>query len=163
LPFFGISKAFIACLKRSIKMINATATYRPGLLGRGVFDDVFDNFFTDFPRHLRQSTSGYPVTDIYNDNSGNTVMEFALAGFSRSDLNVDIQPERRSITVSAISSDNIDSENSRRIARRNFQKTYVNYDDNLDISSASAVFENGLLIITVPKRAEINPISINIE
>ena len=86
-------------------MTNAMATYRPGLLGRGVFDDVFDNFFTDFPRHLRQTTSGYPVTDIYNDESGNTVMEFALAG----------------------------------------------------------IFENGLLIITVPKRVEINPISINIE
>ena len=144
-------------------MTNAIATYRPGLLGRGVFDDVFDNFFTDFPRHLRQSTSGYPVTDIYNDDNGNTIMEFALAGFSRSDLNVDIQPERRSITVSANSSDNSDTESSRRIARRNFQKTYVNYDDNLDISNASAIFENGLLVITVPQRAEIQPISIKIE
>ena len=144
-------------------MNNAIATYRPGLLGSGVFDDVFDNFFTDFPRHLRQSTSGYPVTDIYNDENGNTVMEFALAGFSRTDLNVDIQPERRSITVSANSSDNSDTESSRRIARRNFQKTYVNYDDNLDISNASAIFENGLLVITVPQRAEIQPISIKIQ
>jgi len=144
-------------------MTNAIATYRPGLLGSGVFDDVFDNFFTDFPRHLRQTTSGYPVTDIYNDENGNTVMEFALAGFSRSDLNVDVQPERRSITVSATSSDNLDSEASRRIAKRNFQKTYVNYDDNLDISNVSAIFENGLLTITVPKRPEIQPISINIE
>jgi molecular chaperone IbpA len=143
-------------------MNNAIATYRPGLLGRGVFDDVFDNFFSDFPRHLRQTTSGYPVTDIYNDENGNTIMEFALAGFSRSDLNVDIQPERRSITVSAASSDNSDTESSRRIARRNFQKTYVNYDDNLDISNASAIFENGLLTITVPQRAEIQPISIKI-
>ena len=144
-------------------MTNAIATYRPGLLGSGVFDDVFDNFFTDFPRHLRQTTSGYPVTDIYNDENGNTVMEFALAGFSRSDLNVDVQPERRSITVSATSSDNLDSEASRRIAKRNFKKTYVNYDDNLDISNVSAIFENGLLTITVPKRPEIQPISINIE
>jgi len=144
-------------------MTNAIATYRPGLLGRGVFDDVFDNFFTDFPRHLRQTTSGYPVTDIYNDENGNTIMEFALAGFSRSDLNVGIQPERRSITVSANCSDNSGTESSRRIARRNFQKTYVNYDDNLDISNASAIFENGLLIITVPQRAEIQPISIKID
>jgi len=144
-------------------MTNAIAKYRPGLLGSGVFDDVFDNFFTDFPRHLRQSTSGYPVTDIYNDDNGNTVMEFALAGFSRSDLNVDVQPERRSITVSATSSDNLDEQNPRRIARRNFHKTYVNYDDNLDISNASAIFENGLLTIIVPQRAEIQPISIKID
>ena len=31
--------------KYTDKMNNAIATYRPGLLGSGVFDDVFDNFF----------------------------------------------------------------------------------------------------------------------
>jgi len=135
---------------------------QPGLLGRTVFDDVFDTFFNDLPTLQRRSTSGYPVADIFKDENGNTVMEFALAGFSRSELNVDVQPERRSITVSATSSDLPESETNRRIARRNFQKTYVNYDDNLDISNASAVFENGLLTITVPSRPEVQPLSIQI-
>ena len=65
-------------------MSNALTTrtaYRPGLLGRSVFDDVFDNFFVDFPQHLRKTTSGYPVADIYRNDSGDTVLEFALAGF----------------------------------------------------------------------------------
>ena len=135
--------------------------YHPSLLGRGVFDDVFADLIDDFPTLVKRSTSGYPVADIYRDNEGNTIMEFALAGFSRSDLNVDVQPERRSITVSA-TSEEVESENSRRIARRNFQKTYVNYDDNLDIARASAVFENGLLMITVPPRPEVQPVSIKI-
>tara|TARA_B100000287_G_scaffold415580_1_gene449357 strand:+ start:263 stop:703 length:441 start_codon:yes stop_codon:yes gene_type:complete len=135
---------------------------QPGLLGRTVFDDVFDTFFNDLPSLQKRSTSGYPVADIFRDNEGNTIMEFALAGFSRSELNVDVQPERRSITVSATSSDSPDSETNRRIARRNFQKTYVNYDDNLDVSRANAVFENGLLTITVPARPEVQPLSIEI-
>ena len=134
----------------------------PSLLGRGVFEDVIDNFFNDFPTLVKRSTSGYPVADIYRDGDGNTIMEFALAGFSRSDLNVDVQPERRSITVSATSSEG-EGENARRIARRNFQKTYVNYDDNLDVSRASAIFENGLLMITVPPRPEVQPVSIKIQ
>ena len=135
---------------------------QPGLLGRTVFDDVFDTFFNDLPSLQKRSTSGYPVADIFRDNEGNTIMEFALAGFSRSELSVDVQPERRSITVSATSSDSPDSETNRRIARRNFQKTYVNYDDNLDVSRANAVFENGLLTITVPARPEVQPLSIEI-
>ncbi len=136
---------------------------QPGLLGRTVFDDVFDNFFNnvDLPALQRRSTSGYPVADIFKDGEGNTVMEFALAGFSRSELNVDVQPERRSITVSATSGDSEEA-NNRRIARRNFQKTYVNYDDNLDLSRAEARFENGLLSITVPSRPEVQPLSIEI-
>ena len=143
-------------------MNTAMTTYRPGLLGRSVFDDAFNNFFTDFPRHMRQSTRGYPVADIYRNEEGSTVMEFALAGFTRDELNVDVQPDKRSITVSAASSIG-DENDSRRIARRSFTKTYVNYDDNLDLSQAQAGFENGLLTVTVPQRPEVRPVTISIK
>ena len=143
-------------------MSTALTTFRPGLLGSRVFDDVFDSVFMDFPRHLKQSTQGYPVADIYNDDNGSTVLEFALAGFGKDELSVDIRPDKRSITVSANS--NIDENNngSRRIARRNFTKTYVNYDNNLDLAETQASFENGLLTITVPPRAETQAVSVSI-
>lgn len=142
-------------------MTNALTTYRPGLLGRNVLDDVFDSFFVDFPRHLKQTTQGYPVADIFRDDNGNTVLEFALAGFRKEELSIDIRPDKRSITVAANS--NVDEgDNSRRIARRSFTKTYVNYDNNLDLSSTIASYENGLLTVTVPQRAEVQPVSISI-
>jgi len=141
-------------------MSNALTTYRPGLLGRTVFDDVFDSFFMDFPQHLKRTTSGYPVADIYQNESGNTILEFALAGFSKEDLSIEVKPEKRSITVSASSDDT--GVDNRRIAKRSFQKTYVNYDDNLDLSSVEASYENGLLTVTVPIRPEIKPLSIKI-
>lgn len=147
-------------------MTTTLATYRqrPSLLGRNVFDDVFESFFrADFPNHLRRSTEGYPVADIYGDKDGNTVMEFALAGFTKGDLTIDVQPEKRSITVSANATDGEEQANHRRIARRSFKKTYVNYDDNLDLTSASASFENGLLTIKVPGRLEAQPLSIAID
>jgi len=143
-------------------MSTALTTFRPGLLGSRVFDDVFDNFFVDFPRHLKQSTQGYPVADIYRDDKGNTVMEFALAGFSKEQLSVDIRPDKRSVTVSADTDIDEDSNGFRRIARRNFTKTYVNYDNNLDLSEAKAAFENGLLTVVVPPRAELQPVKIAI-
>lgn len=136
--------------------------YRPGLLGRSVFDDVFDGFFNDFPQHLKRSTQGYPVADIYTAENGSTVMEFALAGFTREDLSIEVKPEKRSITVSANAVTDSDSDSNRRIARRNFQKTFINYDDNLDLAGASASFENGLLTVTVPKRPEAQALSVEI-
>ena len=139
-------------------------TTRPSLLGHSVFDTLFNDIFhgEQFANHLTQSTKGYPVADIYTNDDGATVMEFALAGFSRSELSIDVQPERRSITVSAQSADG-EYEGSRRIARRSFTKTYVNYDDNLDLSRAEARFENGLLTVTVPARPEIQPLNIEIQ
>ena len=125
--------------------MNAIATYRPGLLGHKVINEVFDNFFNDFPSHLKASTQGYPVADIYRDDDGSTVLEFALAGFKRDELNIDVQPDKRTITITGTA--NEDNTKRSRIARRNFSRTYVNYDDNLDLSHAQASFEDGLLSI----------------
>ena len=137
---------------------------RPGLLGRSVFDDVFDGLFDgEFPRMLRQSTQGYPVADIYRNDNGDTVMEFALAGFSKDELSIDIQPDKRSITVRAQSNIAEGEEANRRIARRSFEKTYVNYDNNLDLTAIAAEFENGLLRVTVPTRPEVQPLSVKIK
>tara|TARA_Y100000034_G_scaffold130907_1_gene190495 strand:+ start:618 stop:1052 length:435 start_codon:yes stop_codon:yes gene_type:complete len=143
-------------------MTNALVTYRPSLLGRSVFDDLFDDFFVDFPRHLKRTTQGYPVADIYTADDGSTVMEFALAGFTKDELQVDVLPEKRSIMVSAQAGTDAEETQFRRIARRGFTKTYVNYDDNLDLASSFANFENGLLTITIPKRPETQPLAIDI-
>jgi len=140
----------------------AITLHRPSLLGSRVFDDVFSNFFDDFPNLLQQTTQGYPVSDIYQNEKGDTVMEFALAGFSKKELSVEIKPEERSITVRAASNSKEEEDSNRRIARRSFEKTYVNFDNNLDLSAVSAEFENGLLCIVVPKRPEVEPISVKI-
>ena len=137
-----------------------TISRRPGLLGGSVFDELFNGF--DFPNLVNQSTQGYPVADIYRGESGETVMEFALAGFAKEDLSVEVKPEKKSITIKADMQADGSEQSNRRIARRSFNKTYVNYDNNLDLSAADAVFENGLLRIVVPTRAEVNPVAIKI-
>ena len=143
--------------------MNAITTYRPGLLGHQVINEVFDTFFNDrdlFSNVLKQSTKGYPVADIYRDDDGSTVLEFALAGFKKKELAIDIQPDKRSITITGKA--NEENSKRQRIARRNFTRTYVNYDDNLDLTNAKASFENGLLTVRVPQRPEAKPLSIEI-
>ena len=135
----------------------------PSLLGRTVLDELFGTFFADIPQHIHRTTSGYPVADIYRNDDGATTMEFALAGFSRDEISIEVKPEKRSITVSATTNTTEEATAvSRRIARRDFTKTYVNYDDNLDLSSSTAKYENGLLTVTVPKRPDVQPVSIAI-
>ena len=141
--------------------MNAITTYRPGLLGHKVINEVFDNFFNDFPTHLKASTQGYPVADIYRDDDGSTVLEFALAGFKKKELAIDIQPDKRSITITGQA--NEENSKRQRIARRNFTRTYVNYDDNLDLSNAKASFSDGLLTVKVPPRPEMKSVSIVID
>jgi len=138
------------------------AAYRPSLLGRNVFEDIFDSML-DFPQLMQRTTQGYPVADIYREENGDTVMEFALAGFSKDDLSIEIKPEKNSITVSATHSVDPNVSSKKRIARRSFTKTYVNYDNNLDLQRSTAEFENGLLKLVVPSRAEAQPVRVEIK
>ena len=89
------------------------------------------------------------------------MLEFALAGFKRKELTIDVQPDKRTISITGTA--NEDNVKRSRIARRNFSRTYVNYDDNLDLTKAKASFENGLLSVRVPQRPEVQPLSIDIE
>lgn len=137
-------------------------TRYPSLLGDRVFDDFFKSVRQELGSLTKQTTQGYPVADIYTNDDGATVLEFALAGFSREDLEIDVKPEKQTITVRAkgVKEDTL---GGRRIARRAFEKVYVNYNNNLDLTAASATFENGLLSVTVPQRPEVKPVSIKIE
>ena len=138
-------------------------TYKPGLLGRSVFDDIFDSML-DLPALMDRTTQGYPVADIYKSSDGSTVMEFALAGFKRDNLHVEIIPEKREIHVSADSHGDEERDNfkSRRIARRAFHKTFVNYDGDLDLSKAEAKYNDGLLRINLPLKPEADSIKLSI-
>lgn len=134
-------------------------TYRPNMLGRTVFDEIF-NSMLDMPTLINKTTQGYPVADIYKNDDGSTIMEFALAGFNREELSVEVKPEERTITVSAASDNS--TQTQRRIARRSFKKTYVNYDNNLDLTAAKADYKNGLLTINLPTRPEAQAINVDI-
>lgn len=134
----------------------------PSLLTRTLFDDVFTGAFSDWDTAYKRTTQGYPVVDILKQKDGSVTMEFALAGFRKSDLDINVQPEKNTITVSATNLDATEDETQRRIARRNFSKSYINYDTNLDLANAKAKFEDGLLTITVPPRPETKALTVEI-
>jgi HSP20 family molecular chaperone IbpA len=144
-------------------MSNITKFYkRPSLLGRSVWDDVFDNFFNEHeaPNLIRRSTDGYPVTDLYRDEEGNSIIECALAGFNKNQLSIEVKEGK--ITIIADQGSET-GENSRRIARRSFTRTFVDHSNKLDLENAKATFKDGLLQITVPPTPEVKSTIIKIK
>jgi len=133
-------------------MSNLTKFYGvPSLLGRSVWDDLFTKLE---PNSLvRRSTDGYPVTDLYRDDDGNSVIECALAGFDKDQLTIEVKEGR--ITINADQGGEDSEEATRRIARRSFTRSFVDHSNKLDLEKAKASFENGLLRITVPPVPEV--------
>ncbi len=125
----------------------------PAILGRTAFDQIFDQFFNDPGPMIKRSTEGYPLTDIYKDESGNSIIEMALAGFSKEDLVVEIKENTITISFQGKPWTGEDRP-QRRIAKRSFSKKFIDYDNQLNLLDAAAKFENGLLKITIPPQEE---------
>ena len=133
----------------------------PAVLGRTAFDQLFEQFFQD-PRPLvKRTTDGYPLTDVYRDGDDNQVIEMALAGFNKDDL--DIEVKENTISIRHEAETKPDERPPRRIARRSFTKTFVDYNNTLNLSKTEASFENGLLVIKIPQRSEKNAVQIEIK
>ena len=134
----------------------------PAVLGRTAFDQLFEQFFQD-PRPLvKRTTDGYPLTDVYRDQDENQIIEMALAGFSKDDLEIEVKENKISICHEAQPWEG-DDRPPRRIARRSFTKTFVDYNNTLDLAKAKATFENGLLTILIPQIEEKQAVQIEIK
>tara|TARA_B100000287_G_C20568372_1_gene755488 strand:- start:112 stop:537 length:426 start_codon:yes stop_codon:yes gene_type:complete len=140
--------------------MTSLALRTPALLGRTAFDQIFDQFFNDPIPMIKSSTNGYPLTDIYKDENNNQIIEMALAGFKKEELQIEAKENRINISADNVSNDGGAIE--RRIARRSFKKTYVDYHNQLDFDGATATFVDGLLRISIPPQKEEKAIEISI-
>jgi HSP20 family protein len=107
----------------------------------------------------------YPPVNVYVDGSGNKILEFALAGIDEGSASVTFQGDYLVLDAKApAGSDDADT----RFTRRSFrpreirrQKYYVPAED-FDQEASKAVFRNGVLKVTVPPKATVGGIKIEI-
>ena len=115
-------------------------TYTPFTLG---FDETFNRL-----EALAGSRDNYPPHNVVNGSDGRTILELALAGFSRGDI--EVETERNVLTVSAKKAP-ADKERKyahKGISYRTFSRNWQMADD---VEVESVDFEDGLLSITLRK------------
>ena len=144
-------------------MTRFALTHVPALLGNGAIDRLFEEFFQNPEPYVKQTTNGYPLTDIYKEEDGSQVIEMALAGFSKEDILINTEANKITISADGSKLKGQLAENRRRIAKRAFKKSFVDYHNTLDFGSSYATFENGLLRIQIPLREEVKPRQIAIK
>ena len=115
-------------------------TYTPFTLG---FDETFSRL-----EALAGSRDNYPPYNVINGSDGRTVLELALAGFTRGDI--EVETERNVLTVSAKKSPPSKERNyaHKGISYRTFSRNWQMADD---VEVESVDFEDGLLSITLKK------------
>ena len=109
------------------------------------FDSVFDRFFDmDLTRD-----SGYPPYNIRKINEAQYVIEIALAGFSKEDIEVEVTEGNLAIrSKEEKETDEDESFVHKGIAKRSFLRSFTLSDD---IIVKGADLKDGMLIINLEK------------
>ena len=107
--------------------------------------DTFDNIFDVFHK------ADYYGSNIVNEEEV-TNLELALPGFSKKDLNINV--EGRTLTISA----EVEKENETRYFK-SFKKSYY-LPTNADADNISATMVNGILTIDFGNKSEKKSINI---
>ena len=117
---------------------------------------MFGNLLHDF--HKIPKRKSFPITDVYRDDNDNQVIEMALAGYNKDLIKIEVRSNQ--ITISSAG---VESKREGNIARRGFLKTFIDYNNEMDLSNAKATFIQGLLRIVVSHKTSAKCTSIPIE
>lgn len=118
-------------------------------------DDVFDNFMFST---INTSDFVKMKCDIY-EKDGMYNLEMDIPGFSKSDINIEID-DNDYLTVTASKSSELSEDNDRKNYIRK-ERTYDKYQrsfyiNGIDKENINASFENGILKISMLKKDEEN-------
>lgn len=132
------------------------------------FDQVFDQMMTNqFPTFFEQAgidfaKGSYPKCNIMDDVDEVTVMA-EIPGLTKDDVSIKVEDSVLTISGTRVNSTNGTAKYIRRELKHSSFKRSFTLADILDVTKISAAFENGILTISIPKKEEAKPQSIDIE
>lgn len=120
------------------------------------FNDIIDDFFNrEVPTLFRPLTnSTLPAVNVAETKDGYR-LEMALSGWNQNDVNINLEGNLLSISGEHLTKQNEDGEQytRREFSRSSFSRTFT-LPETVDAERIAADFQNGLLVINVPKREE---------
>jgi HSP20 family protein len=147
--------------KQTMKFIRSTLnrSFAPSINPGHLLDELDRLFETGFP--TPRGPSGYPSfpIDVYHDKDA-VMVRAELPGFRKDDLQVGVDDDI--LTISGrLTAGRIQDEKAPK-AETSIKRT-VALPENLDYRKVSAAYENGVLTVTLPKRAEAKPVTVTVE
>ena len=105
------------------------------------FDDTFSRL-----EALSATSVSYPPYNIVAGHDGRTLLEIALAGFSREDI--EVTTEENILTVKASSKEDDRTYSHKGIATRSFSRTWQ-LGDSMEVEGVD--YKDGLLVVQLHK------------
>ncbi len=120
------------------------------------FNSFFDEFFNELPAKLESKWQG-PAVNIHENENAYT-MEFNVPGRSKEDFQINLENGLLSVSFEKKAENKSDDQKMirREFSYQSFKRSF-NLDENIDSDNIQAKYENGILVLTLPKKAEAKP------
>ena len=130
-------------------------------------DELFNNFFkNDYHADYAKNCNSKPATNVF-ETENEFKLEVLLPGFKKEDVQLNFQNNLLTIKVEREEKEEKTEDfkyTHREFGAYNFEKQYK-IPKSVDVEKINAKFENGILILELPKKeeaAEKAPVAINI-
>ncbi len=139
-----------------------TPSHYPTL--RDEMDRLFDVAFPALSslHRINDWQGAFPV-DLYQDKTGVTVRA-EVPGFRKEDIAVEVENDVLTVTAYQKTETKSDQKENAKDAtqERRFSRA-IALPENLDLNKIHAVYENGVLTVTLPKHEEVKPRQIAVD
>ena len=139
-----------------IRVRPTTRNYRRPLGFHTEFDRLFDHFFTDEPKAVKQNNHLLQFRPAVNtaETAEDYRLEIAAPGLEKTDFTVKVEKDLLSITVKK----EVKEEEGVKVRKREFGSYEFNrtfrLSDKIDQEGITAGYKNGILLVVLPKKAE---------
>lgn len=127
------------------------------------FNSIFDGFFTSPLLDLKSSKASFPKINVI-ENPDSYDVDIAVAGFSKNDISLEIKDNALIISAEKKEEDDISNRRylCREIAFRSFKRA-IPFPSEIDLSSISAKYDNGVIRCHINKVTATEPDYVKIE
>jgi|TARA_Y100000114_G_scaffold156611_1_gene184379 molecular chaperone IbpA len=120
----------------------------------GIGLDSFWDHIQDIEKSLVRNNQSFPPYDIIRHDEDSATIEFAIAGYNRKDITIQVHPKPQNIRVLEISAEPTVTEDDERyehrgIARRRF-RTGIPLSEYWEVGAAN--FDNGIISIQLTRK-----------
>ncbi len=125
------------------------------------FNNLFEDFFNNFPATIADEAASLLRKNTVPVNIKETPAAYKLEviapGFEKADFKVNL--ENNLLTVSAERKAETKEENEKQVKKEfdysSFKRSFT-IDEKIDTSAIEAAYNNGVLQLNLPKKAEVN-------
>jgi len=125
----------------------------------GLLNDLFNDLPATFGKTVREDFWGFPPVNITEHNDVYS-LQLAAPGFDKADFNLNLDGNILTISAEKKTESKVENEKviRKEFSSKNFKRSFT-VDDKINASGISARYENGVLLVELPKKEEVKAVA----